>query len=110
MQPLGFVLLNIPGNQGSGLLKLRKSRLSDAFGFQGFVEAFDFSVSLGMTNAGGCMPDLPLLETGFELPGQGLGAIVGDQGGTRVSFGQGAQGPFNHNLDIPGFDDQERTS
>ena len=39
MQSLGVVLLNIPGNQGSGLLKLRKSRLSDAFGFQGFVRS-----------------------------------------------------------------------
>ncbi len=106
MQPLGVVFLDIPGYQGPGLFKLRKSRLSEAFGLQGFVEAFNFSVALGMTNAGGCRPDLPLLEIGFERPGQVLGAIIGDQARTRVVFWQGALGPFPHNLDIPGFHGQ----
>lgn len=55
-----------------------------------------------MTNTGGGMPDLPLLERGFELPRQLLVAIIGDKEGTRVVFGQGVQGPFHKTPDIPG--------
>ena len=88
VQPDGIVMLDIPGDGLAGLFQRQGCFRPDTFVLEASVPAFQLAVALGIIGAGPHVGHAGEANKLFEVPGDELQAIVGDDPwrGLRVHF------------------------
>ena len=76
MQALGIVVVDEVAGDALGVFKGQRGFGTDGLLFERFVQAFEFSVELGILGTGHDVAGLPLDDEGFEFPAFELGTLV----------------------------------
>ena len=84
IQALGIVVVDEVAGDAVGVFKGQRGFGTDGLLFERLVEAFEFSVGLGILGTGRDVAGLPLGDEGFELPAFEPGSLTADAAGPRL--------------------------
>jgi hypothetical protein len=84
IQALGIVVVDEVAGDAVGVFKGQRGFGTDGLLFERLVEAFEFSVGLGILGTGRDVAGLPLGDEGFELPAFEPGSLIADAAGPRL--------------------------
>jgi hypothetical protein len=98
VEPNGVIMGDEIGDESSGFVEGEGNLGPDAFAFEGFVPPFDFAVGLGIVGGGFDVGHAGDADEFFEVLGDELGSVVGDD--ARRDAGVGFAGSLDDNFDV----------